>query len=100
MLLYAPPCLYKFPQGTPYSSMISSHVPPCLSLGKIVDAKETRDTISSNTSIFGSKNFFLTPKILWVFFIKIASKTAPIQSKIDCAKLESLLVHLTERSCS
>jgi hypothetical protein len=31
------------------------NAPPCLFLGIIVDAKETRDTISSDTSIFDAK---------------------------------------------
>jgi hypothetical protein len=31
------------------------NAPPCLFLGIIVDAKETRDTIPSSTSIFGAK---------------------------------------------
>jgi hypothetical protein len=42
----------------------------------------------------------LTPKVLGVFFMRTCLKTTPIQSKIDCAKLEPLLVHLTIRSCS
>jgi hypothetical protein len=55
MLLYSPPCFHKFPQGTPCSLMISSHAPLCLSLGINVDAKETRDTIPYDASIFGAK---------------------------------------------
>jgi hypothetical protein len=42
----------------------------------------------------------LIPKVLGVFFLSNCFKTAPIQSKIDCAKSESLLVHLTVRSYS
>jgi hypothetical protein len=57
MQLYAPPCLHKFLQGTPHSSMISSHSLPCASLGITVDAKETRDTIPSNSSILGAKTW-------------------------------------------
>jgi hypothetical protein len=55
MLVYTPPCLHKFLQGTPCSSIISSHSPPCFSLGIIIDAKETRDTIPFDASIFGAK---------------------------------------------
>jgi hypothetical protein len=37
--------------------MISSHAPPCLSLGITIDVKETRDTIPFDTSIFGAKTW-------------------------------------------
>jgi hypothetical protein len=33
--------------------MLFSHIPPCLFLGIIVDIKETRNTITSDASIFG-----------------------------------------------
>jgi hypothetical protein len=55
MLNYAPPCLHKFPQGTPGSPMLSSPAPPCLSLGNTVDTKEARDTIAFEAPIFGAK---------------------------------------------
>jgi hypothetical protein len=41
----------------------------------------------------------LTPKVLGDFH-QNCLKTTLIQSKIDCAKSESLLVHLIVRSCS
>jgi hypothetical protein len=55
MLFYAPPCLQKFSQGTPCSYMLYSHAPSCHFLGIGVDTKETRNTITSYTSIFGAK---------------------------------------------
>jgi hypothetical protein len=35
--------------------MISSHTLPCLFLGITIDAKETKDTIPSDASIFSAK---------------------------------------------
>jgi hypothetical protein len=49
--------LQKVPQGTPCSSMLSSHAPPCFFLKNIVDTKETRDTIAFDASIFGAKTW-------------------------------------------
>jgi hypothetical protein len=55
MLNYASPCFQRFLQSTPCSPMLSSHAPPCLLLGNIVDTKEIRDTITYDASIFGAK---------------------------------------------
>jgi hypothetical protein len=35
--------------------MLSSHAPPCLTLGITIDTKETRNTIPSHASIFGAE---------------------------------------------
>jgi hypothetical protein len=50
MLLYTPPYFQKFPQDTP----CLSHSPMPL-FGITVDSKETRNTITSEASIFGTK---------------------------------------------
>jgi hypothetical protein len=55
ILIYTSPCFPKFFQGTPSSPMLFSHTLSCLFLGIIVVAKETRDTITFDASIFGAK---------------------------------------------
>jgi hypothetical protein len=43
---------------------------------------------------------WLTPKHLGVFFCENSLKSAPIEKKKKCPKLDYLLVFLTVRSCS
>jgi hypothetical protein len=60
MLPYALPCLSKFLQGTPYSSMLFSHALPCLSLGVTIETKGIRTIVET---LLHLTHPYLVPKL-------------------------------------